>query len=129
MVHNETVYCKKCGKELAWWDMFTNIQFKEEWECQGKFKKRVHNVYLDKERHRVAKFIMDGGASKNKDIKLPSGAKRVKYEMKSCALHNHTFFCRECSYKLKFKCPICNSIIRKRKNKDGSGTKYDHGGW
>ena len=129
MVHSETVYCKECRKELAWWDMFSNLQYDEEWECQGEFKERVHNVYINKEGYKIAEFVMDGGASQGKDIKLPDGAKRVKYEMKRCALHNRTFFCRKCAYKLKFKCPKCGASIRKRKDKRGKGTKYDHGGW
>lgn len=128
MVHSETVCCKECGKEIAFWDMFSNLQREEEWECQGEFKKRVHNVY-EKDGHKVASFVMDGGVSAGKDIELPEGAKRVKYEMQSCALHNHTFFCRACAYQLRFKCPKCGASIRKRKNKNGSGTKYDHGGW
>ncbi len=128
MVHNETVYCIKCGRKIADWDMFSNLQWEEEWECQGESKERVHNVY-EKDGRQVASFVMDGGESIGKDIKLPKGAKRIKYEMKSCALRNHTFFCRDCAYKVRFKCPKCGASIRKRKNRNGSGTKYDHGGW
>ena len=110
--------------------MFTNIQYEEEWECTGEFRKRVYNVYRDKTGSKVATFVMDGGKSAKKDIKLPKGAKRIKYEMKPCALYNKTKFCRKCAYKLHFKCPVCGKVIRKTREKaTGKSTKYGHGGY
>ena len=130
-MHNETVYCKLCGKKLAWWDMFSNIQYEDEYECDGEFKERVHNMYRDKSGSNVTTFTMDGGKSAKKDIKLPEGAKRIKYQMRPCALRNHTKFCPTCAKKSGYKCTQlkCKGHLRLVRRKDGKSTKYGHGGY
>ena len=129
-MRNRTVYCKVCGKELAWWDMFSNIQYEDEWECLGEFRKSVHNVFVDKKGDSVKIFVMDGGAGTK--VKPPKpGMKRVKSEMKPCSLYYHTKYCTSCVKKIGFKCvrPRCKGKIRLVRRKNGSSTKYAHGGW
>ena len=121
-MRNETVYCKVCGKKLAWWDMFTNIQYEDEYECQGKFRKKLVDVWISKDR----KTTTHGGK------KPPSpGAKLLKSEMNYRSLYYHTKYCKSCVRKIKGKCvrPRCKGPIRLTHRKDGSLTKYAHGGW
>lgn len=125
MVRNRTVYCKVCGKELAWWDMFTNIQYEDEWECLGEFRKKLTNtwVYKEKDGNKIT-------AHGHKTSPHP-GAKPLKSEMSPCSLHYHTKYCTSCVRKIGFKCvrPRCKGKIRLVRRKDGSSTKYAHGGW
>jgi len=120
-MHNETVYCKECGEELAWWDQFTNMQYKEEWECTGEFRKKTDHLWRSKD----GKMTL---YARKPDKEHPI---KVNSEMKYCALCRHTKYCRKCAYKLKFRCsaPRCKGIIRKVRNEDGTPTKYGHGGW
>ena len=130
-MRNETVYCKDCGNKLAWWDMYTNIQHEEEWECDGQFRRKAHNVFVNpKTKARVACFVMDGGAG----TVLPppeSDMKRVAYEMNYCALIYKTKYCRKCAEKRHFHCggPRCKGHLVKVRNEDGSSTKHTHGGY
>lgn len=129
-MRNKTVYCKVCGKKLAWWDMFTNIQYEDEYECLGKFRRKARNVFKDNKGNRVHTFIMDGGAGT--EVKPPEpGMKRVRYEMLPCSLYYHTKYCKSCVRKIKGKCarPRCKGPIRLVRRKNGSPTKYTHAGW
>ena len=124
------VFCKDCRKELAFWSMFDNLQYEEEWECNGKFRRKAHNVFKSKNGKRVSCFVMDGGA--NTVIDSPeSNMRRVKYEMWPCSLSRNTKYCRKCAQRRHFKCGAhkCKGKIVKVKNKDGTNTKHSHGGW
>lgn len=120
MVRNRTVYCKVCGKKLAWWDMFSNLQYEDEWECLGKFRHKLVNVWISKDRKTITH-----------SRKKPRGAKPLKFEMKYCSLYYHTKYCTACVRKIRFKCvrPRCKGPIRLVRRKNGSSTKYAHGGW
>ena len=121
-MRNRTVYCKVCDKKLAWWDMFTNLQYEDEYECLGEFRKKLTNVWVHKEGDQ--KIITHSR-------KKPRGAKPLKSEMNPCSLYYHTKYCKSCVRKLKAKCvrPRCKGPIRLVRRKDGSSTKYTHGGW
>ncbi len=89
-MNTHTVKCCNCNKEIAWWSMFDNIQYEEEWEC--------NNTTI---RRKVPKNCQS--------IKtLKSGKKiRLKYENHHCSISNGSVYCRKCAYKLKFKCKNC----------------------
>ena len=122
MVRSRTVCCIICNKKLAYWDMFSNLQYEDEWECLGEFRKKLTNVWISKD----GKTISHGYKT------APSpGAKPLKSEMAPCSLHYHTKYCTSCVRKRHFKCvrPRCKGKIRLVRRKDGSSTKYTHGGW
>ena len=125
-----TVYCKVCGKKLAFWSMFDNLQYEEEWECLGEFRKKARNVFKSKDGRTCSMFIMDGGAGTKLNPPRPD-MKRVKFEMQPCSLYYHTKYCSTCVRKIHFKCvrPRCKGPIRLVRRKNGSATKYTHGGW
>lgn len=121
-MRNKTVYCKVCDKKLAWWDMFTNIQYEDECECLGKFRKKLTNVWISKDR----KTTTHGGKKPPTPDATP-----LRSEMAHCSLHYHTKYCKSCVRKLKGKCvrPRCKGPVRLVRRKDGSVTKYGHAGW
>ena len=128
-MRNETVYCIDCGKKLAWWDMYINLQYEAEWECLGELKKKVRNVFINpKTGTRVHSFTMDGGAGTILPPPEP-GMKRIHYEMQSCSLLNKTKYCNGCARKRNYQCPICGGSIKLVRHSNGKGTKYTHGGW
>lgn len=118
-VRNVTVYCKDCGKELAWWDMFTNRQYEEEWECIGKFRRKI--LEFASTHNRKSRCTVQTG-----EYQVP-----IHSEMAYCSLHRHTRYCRTCAYKRQFKCGAhkCTGQLVKVRNRDGSCTKHTHGGW
>lgn len=120
MVRTRTVCCKICDKELAWWSMFDNIQYEEEWECLGKFRKKLKNAWISKDRKTITY-----------SRKKPRGAKPLKSEMSYCSLHYHTKYCKSCVRKIRFKCarPRCKGPIRLVRRENGTSTKHAHGGW
>lgn len=130
MVRSTTVHCKVCGKKLAFWDMFMNIQHEDEYECFGEFRRKAENVFVDKEGNKCHSFTMDGGAGTIMDSPKP-GMKRVKYEMLPCSLYYNTKYCKSCVRKIKYKCvrPRCKGPIRIVRRKDGKPTRYGHGGY
>jgi len=131
MVSTHEVYCKDCGKKLAWWNMFDNIQHEEEWECNGQFRRKAHNVFVNpKTETKIACFVMDGGAKTILEPPEP-GMKRVTYEMLPCALYYHTKYCATCARKRRYQCgrPRCKGHLVKVRNKDGSSTRHTHGGY
>jgi len=120
-MRSEYVLCKDCGKQLAWWDKFTNLQFEEEWECPVMFRRKVKGFWGDKS----GKYVL---FSNEPDEKHPYPKKT---EMNYCSLIHKTKYCRKCAEKRHFHCgrPRCKGKLVKVRNKDGSGTKYTHGGW
>lgn len=110
MVRSEIICCKECGKRIAFWDMFSNVQWLEEWECD----------------HKIRENVPEGVQCFSK-----SGKERKTWT-KPCALTYKTKYCRSCAEKLKYKCtrPGCKGTLRKVRNIDGSCTKdYGHGGF
>ena len=124
-MHNETVYCKECGKELAWWDKFTNIQYEDEYECDGKFRRLTSMVWKSKDGKNTL-------YARRRDVE---DRKKYPIEVKSkllyCALYHKTKYCHSCARKLKYKCsrPRCTGVLRLVRRKDGKPTKYQHGGY
>ena len=121
MVTIHKVYCKDCGKHLSTWDMFHNAQCEEEWECNGKFRRKIDHHW----RQPGTKNILVSH-SPNDKYTIP-----VKSEVTYCSLHRNTKYCRTCAYRRHFKCgaPRCKGRLVKVRNKNGSYTKYTHGGW
>ena len=86
MVRSENVICSDCGKKLAHWDMFSNLQFEEEWECLAKFRRTVHDMF---------RSINNPKSSSNvqrDEFQIP-----IKTEMNFCSLYYHTKYCRKCA--------------------------------
>jgi len=114
------VHCKVCGKKLAHWDMFTNMQFEDEYECLGTFRKTLHDVWRSRDnKHSII------------TNSPPAGYVRQKTETNFCAIYYQTKYCKSCVRKLHGHCvrPRCKGPIRLVRRKDGSSTKYTHGGY
>jgi len=125
-MRNETIYCKVCNKELAWWDMFTNLQYEDEYECQGKFRRLTHGKLWGT---KDGKSFLHSRKRDADDIK--EYPKEIKSETLPCALYHHTKYCESCARKLKYKCgrPKCKGILRLIRRRDDKPTKYGHGGY
>lgn len=119
-MRNETVFCKDCGKRLAWWDMFTNIQHDEEWECIGKFRRTLHNTWKSEDGKTILHAREPG-----------PGMVPLKSETSYCSLYYKTRYCKTCARRRHYSCgrPRCKGRIVKVRNRDGSATKHTHGGW
>lgn len=126
MVYSETVYCKECGKEIAFWDMFSNLQYEDEYECDGNFRKSTKgDLWKSKDgKHQLHAHKRD----EEDKIKYPI---LVKSETLLCALYHKTKYCKSCARKLKYKCgrARCRGILRLVRRKDGKTTKHQHGGF
>ena len=94
------VYCKKCGKNLAFWSGFgDNMQFADEYQCIGKVWKYQEYWRYGKTisyRNSVPTLEETGGYKATHHIK----------ELWPCHLQNETYYCAECAKKLKYKCII-----------------------
>ena len=120
MVRSVDTLCRDCGKKLAHWDMFSNFQYEEEWECLAKFRRKVHGMFRSvHNRHSTSNVQRD-------EFQIP-----VKTEMNYCSLYYHTKYCRKCAGKRHFKCgrPKCNGKLFKVRESNGKTTKHTHGGW
>ena len=98
-VNTHEVKCYRCGKKLAWWSMYDNIQYEEEWECKATMRRDI---------------------TKNKVFKAyNSKGKRLKSIITRCSITYNTQYCRECAYKMQFKClrPHCKGRIEKVRSK------------
>lgn len=128
-MHTEHVYCLRCNKELSYWGPDFNFQKEEEWECLGKYRRRVQNVFRDSRGTRISSFVMDGGAGTV--VPLPKGMKRIKTELWFCSLTFHTKFCAICAKKLKYRCSRkgCKGELKKVREFDGKPTEWTHSGW
>lgn len=106
------VYCKDCRKEIAWWGGGMNVQYHEEWVCQGKVMEDVskRNVFRHTDGHKSAVFVMDGGAGTQ--VATPRDAVKVMEQETHCSVINKTTFCRGCARKHDFKCPECGGDIK-----------------
>ena len=125
-MRSEHIYCKVCGKELAWWNMFTNIQYEDEYECQGKFRRLTHGKLW---KSKDGKSILHSSRKDTENKKeYPI---EVKSEILPCALYYHTKYCKSCVRKIKYKCvrPRCKGKIVLVRRKDGKSTKYGHSGY
>ncbi len=119
---NETVYCKDCREKIAWWDMYSNIQYEEEWECPAMFRQKVDGqCWRDKSGHNRL-------WARQPDAAHPYP---VKSERNYCALIYNTKYCRKCAEKKHFHCgrPRCKGLLVKVRNKNGSSTEHTHGGF
>ena len=120
MVHSRDVLCKVCNKVLAHWDMFSNLQWEDEYECLGTFRKTLHDVWRSKD-----------GKHSIRTNSPPVDYVQQKTETNFCALYYHTKYCKKCITRLHFKCvrPRCKGPVRLVRRKDGTTTKYAHGGY
>ena len=123
MVHSETVYCKDCNKELAHWDMFLNLQYEEEWECNGKYRETLKEGEAWR-----SKSGRDVLWAREPDKEHPYPKRR---DWTYCCIRFKTKYCRKCAEKRHFKCgrPRCKGRLVRVRNKDGSSTKHTHGGY
>ncbi len=89
-MNTHTVQCCNCDEEIAWYTMFHNVQYQEEWTCNNEtIRRRVPKNC------KVVKTLKNG-----KKIHL-------KWETVCCEVSKGSVYCRTCAYKLKFKCKNC----------------------
>lgn len=108
------VNCKICGKKLAFWSGFgDNMQFANEYECQGSVmipRKNTWRLGM----HTYHGFKPTKAQIKN-DIKEQKGNVeliRVTEESTSCYVQHDTYFCENCAENLKYKCSTCGGKIK-----------------
>lgn len=101
MSSTHDVNCKNCGKHLAWWSQWDNIQYADEYQCKGAIRTRnnefLMNVFSDKD------FKKLNVIKKEKRL----GFTRWTY----CKIKNHTYYCETCAKKLKHRCSVCGGKI------------------
>lgn len=105
------VYCKKCGKNLAFWSGFgDNMQYYDEYQCTGKAWKKIEHYHFGKTTQ-----YNDEPPTPEYIIECYGKLLKVLHHMKElwdCWMVNETYFCKECAKKLKYKCPICGGKIK-----------------
>lgn len=126
MVKSRTVYCKVCGKKIAFWDMFHNLQYEDEYECFGEFRRKTRGNLWKSKDGKITLHSNRRDAENKKKYPI-----EVKYETLPCAIYYNTKYCKSCVRKIKYKCvrPRCKGPIRIVRRKDGKPTKYGHGGY
>lgn len=104
MSSTHEVFCKKCGKKLAWWSgLGDNIQHENEYECRATVRLKVEPGQVHKKNGRVTKY----------------------YES-ACSIEHKTHYCEACARKLHYHCdrPHCHGTLRLIRRKNGTFTKY-----
>jgi len=100
------IYCKKCGKNLAFWSGFgDNMQFADEYQCTG-------NVW---KYHEYWKYGKTTAYRDSVPTLEETGGKKATHHTKElwpCHFQNDTYFCADCAKKLNYKCPICGKEIK-----------------
>jgi hypothetical protein len=106
------VYCKRCGKNLAFWSGFgDNMQFANECQCQGE-------VWVKSEHYHYGKTTTySDEPPSDEEIKKRNKGKLVKIihhtrEKRPCFIINETYFCEDCAKKLHYKCSVCKGKIK-----------------
>lgn len=123
-MHNtHDVSCKKCGKKLAFWSGYgDNMQFVNEYECQGKVFRKCKGEWqgLNSSGRKIwsgnfkpTKTYIKGEIMQNVMIVKP-----LTKELVFCHIENYTQFCENCAKKLKYKCPICKGKIKLTREMD-----------
>lgn len=104
--HN--VYCKKCRTQIAFWSMFDNFQYKDEYECCGRVWQKQDNYW------KLKKTTFCGHYPDEDQIKEAGEGipKKVTKKLTWCSIKNHTQYCEECAKKMNFKCPNCGKEIK-----------------
>lgn len=116
MVSTHDVNCKRCGRELAWWSMFHNIQRANEYTCSAAIQEDTNELIMDDviqdaEHLRKLQKIID---KKMLDVIEIIDGKRccTHRNWTYCYIHNDTYYCESCAKRLKFKCPVCGGKIK-----------------
>lgn len=116
MSSTHDVNCRKCGKKIAWWSQFDNIQYQDEYECQGEIWKKWKGQWqgLNSSGKRVwsGNFKPSIRELKDDDMKHVKTIKPLTKELWPCSLENQTQYCRECAKELDFRCPKCGGNIK-----------------
>lgn len=113
MCSTHDVVCRKCGKEIAFWSMYNNIQHAEEWECCGAILDYEYNPKLEKN------VLFADGLSKDKIAPYIKAHKLTNKDWSYCHLINHTYFCKRCAKKYNYVCPECGGKIIKVRDENG----------
>jgi hypothetical protein len=111
------VFCRKCGKNLAFWSGFgDNMQFADEYQCQGKVWKKHVGYWqgLNSSRKRIwsGNFKPTKRYLKEEGMRLVKEIKPFTKEKWPCYIEHETYFCKDCAKELKYKCPKCKGEIK-----------------
>lgn len=111
MCSTHDVFCFICNKQLAWWSMFDNIQYADEYTCQAAIieatnKPLMKDVPQDDEHLKKLQKVID----KKKKWIVDETERRDFWTY--CRIKNKTYFCESCAKKLKLKCPECGGKIK-----------------
>ena len=101
------IYCKKCRCHIAWWSMYDNIQYQDEYECCGKVWKKLEGYWCGKKwtgNFKPTKSYM-------KEIGITSVKPKTK-ELRHCSIINYSQYCSKCAKELHYKCPDCGKKIK-----------------
>jgi len=108
MSSTHDVICRKCGKNIAWWSQWDNIQYRDEYECQGKVWQKYEHWHFGKTQSNAEptpEYVIE---CYGKPLKV----KRHSKELWHCSIVNNTQYCEECAKELKYRCPKCGGEIK-----------------
>jgi hypothetical protein len=103
------VFCRKCGKNLAFWSGFgDNMQYYDEYECQGRVWRKNEHWHYGKTQTNRKPTNEDMIEEHGKVMKVTHHMKELWY----CFLVNETYFCEDRAKKLNYICPKCKGEIK-----------------
>jgi DNA-directed RNA polymerase subunit RPC12/RpoP len=115
------VSCKICWTKLAFWSGFgDNMQFANEYECQGKVFRKMKGWWQGF--NSSGKKMWSGNFKPTKrdlkgDLKHIKTIKPLTKELTYCSIVNNTQFCEKCAKELNYKCPVCGKEIKLTRNR------------
>jgi hypothetical protein len=117
MCSTHDVVCKKCGKQLAWWSMFHNIQHDNEYACSAAVQEDTNELIMDnviqddEHLNKLSEIIKEKGLDA---IETREDGKRycTHSNWTYCYIGNETHYCEKCAKRLKYKCPVCGGTIK-----------------
>ncbi len=114
MCSTHEVYCKICGKKLAWWSVFDNVQYADEYQCSAAIENKTNRIIMDdvvqddahlkKLRDILKRERVDVYDKKDKKLCL-------ERNWSYCNNLHETHFCESCARKLNYKCSVCGGKI------------------
>jgi hypothetical protein len=111
MVSTHNVNCHECGKQIAWWSMFNNIQYQDEYECSAAIDTRNNTMFMDEVHDDDESLDNLQKIIDEKQLEKMDGNTRTECNWNYCKIKNDTTFCKSCATKLKMKCPVCGGTI------------------
>ena len=114
MSSTHEVKCRKCGIHIAWWSQFTNIQYKDEYTCQGRvWRKRIGWWQcIDSSGKKIWTSNYKPSKQQLKDAPYIKTVKPLTKELWPCSIQNYTTYCEKCAKELNYKCPFCGKELK-----------------